>query len=92
MSLEFYSIETPAKKKYNRLSDQYGSLKSIINVLEKNFRTRLDKYCRSPIWEFSLEKDSLDTKSFFKYIRFFIKILNLFAFIACFFLILSSFS
>ena len=35
MSLEFYSIETPAKKKYNRLSDQYGSLKSIINVLVK---------------------------------------------------------
>ena len=64
----------------------------IFAPLDKIFRTRLDKNCRSPIWEFSLEKAFLDAKSFFKYITFFIKILNLFTFKACFFLILSSFS
>ena len=67
---------------------------NIDNLLDKkiltlwpdpNFRMRLDKYCWSPIWEFSLEKYSFDTKSFFKYIRFFIKILNLFAFFSLFF-------
>ena len=45
---------------------QHTSKKMLIAIifapLDKNFRTRLYKYYRRPIWEFSLEKKSLDTK------------------------------
>ena len=74
-------IFAPLDEIFRMRLDKNWLIRNIRNILYKKYllirNILYNKNWRSPIREFSLEKASLAAESFFKYIRFFIYILNL---------------